>query len=160
MFCPKCGNRNDADVSFCRRCGAELNASSLAPAKQNLPSVRDAAASKDPDELTGNGIGRVIVGDGFFIVALLLSATDSAVSSLLWLSLLIPAFYCFGKGAADILHARQIRRRRRRGELQDAPNAAALPPRRGSFVDLLRGTASGELAAARSVTERTTRDLP
>ena len=164
MFCQNCGSRNDAELSFCRRCGTALNALPLAPAGQQLPSRSDAggsltgAKSKDPDELTGNGIGSGIVGDGFFFVAVLLSATHGPYSSLLWLFLLIPAFYCFGKGAADILHARQIRRQRKQNELRDAPTVAALPPR-AAVVDIFDKALSGEFAAAPSVTERTTRDL-
>jgi hypothetical protein len=116
------------------------------------------AKSQDPDELTGNGIGSVIVGDGFFMVAVILSATDSSVSSLLWLFLLIPAFYCFGRGFADVMYARQIRRRQKRVELSDAPKVAELPPARAS-VDIFKKPISGELTAVPSVTERTTRDL-
>lgn len=165
MFCPECGNQNGNGVSFCRRCGAELANSSLAAARQNLRPERSAkrslteATSADPDELVGNGIGSVIVGDGFFIVAVVLSATDSAASSLLWLFLLIPAFYCFGRGMADVLHAREIRRRQKEGELSGGPQVTALPPARESVVDIIKKSISGELAAAQGVAERTTRDL-
>jgi hypothetical protein len=107
---------------------------------------------KDPDELTGNGIGSVIVGDGFFMVAVILSVTSSPIQSLLWLLLLIPAFFFFGKGFADVLHARQIRRRlaNQPGSTQSLTAA--------SIVDGLHESISGELALP-SVTERTTRNL-
>jgi hypothetical protein len=117
------------------------------------------AGLKDPDELVGNGIGSVIVGDGFFMVAAILSVTHSSVSSLLWLFLLIPAFFFFGKGFADVLHARQIRRRQKQNEYIDAPKIAELPLPRVSVVDVFKKSISGELAAVASVTERTTRDL-
>ena len=117
------------------------------------------ARSKDPDELTGSGIGSVIVGDGFLMVALILSVTNSPVSSLLWLLLLIPAFYCFGRGFADVLLARQIRRQQKQHELSRASDTAALPPPRASAAEIFQKTISGELAAAPSVTERTTRGL-
>ena len=165
MFCSKCGNRNDEDVSFCRSCGTDLESLSLKSVKHNLRPHKNVgrsltdAKTKDPDELTSDGIGRVVVGDGFFMVAVILSAVHSSVSSLLWLFLLIPAFYFFGKGLADVLHARQIRRREKRQELLDAPRLAALPPPRAAVVDFLTRSISGELAAAPSVTERTTRDL-
>src|SRR5690349_14302339 len=107
MFCPKCGNRNDEGASFCRRCGIELASLPPTPFRQNLPRTSTGRSltkvkSKDPDELTGDGIGSVIVGDGFFMVAVILSATHTSVSSLLWLFLLIPAFYFFGRGFADV----------------------------------------------------------
>ena len=117
------------------------------------------AESKDPDELTANGIGQVMFGDGFFMVGVLLSATDSSISSLLWLFLLIPAFFFFGKGFADILHARQIRLRLKQNEINGAPAIAELHQSRDSFIDTIRKHASGELAPVPSVTERTTRDL-
>ena len=165
MFCSRCGNQNDEGASFCRRCGTELENLSLKSVKQHLSPEKTmsessaGAKSKDPDELTGDGIGSVIVGDGFFMVAVILSATDSSVSSLLWLFLLIPAFYFFGRGFADVLHARQIRRRQKQNELHDAPEVAALPPPRASVVYVFKKSISGELAAVPSITERTTRDL-
>jgi hypothetical protein len=134
---------------FCRKCGARIE-TSIAKGIGNL-------SPKDPDELTGNGIGAVIVGDGLMMVAVILSATQTSVSSLLWLLLLIPAFFFFGKGFADVLHARQIRRRIK----QAAPNYAAnlLPASQVSVTDVLNKSISGELATVPSVTERTTRNL-
>lgn len=165
MFCSKCGNQNDKAMNFCRKCGANLENAALAPIKQNFLDKKTVSRnltkfnSKDPDELTSNGIGSVIVGDGFFMVAVLLSATNSSVSSLLWLFLLIPAFFFFGKGFADVLHARQIRQRLNQNELDEAPKIAELPKRRVSFIDTFKKHTSGELAALSSVTERTTNDL-
>jgi hypothetical protein len=165
MFCSKCGNPNGEGVSFCRKCGTDLEGILLAPGKQNSLKKKSFSESltktesKDPDELTGKGVGSVIIGDGFFMVAVILSATHSSVSSLLWLFLLIPAFFFFGKGAADVLHARQIRQRLKQNELKDAPQIAELPPPRVSFIDTIKRHTSGELIPAVSVTERTTRDL-
>lgn len=157
MFCARCGNRNDEATTFCRMCGTELERASPVPFKRNLPAE---AKPKDPDELTANGIGGVIIGDGFFMVAVILSASQGSVGSLLWLFLLIPAFYFFGRGLADVLHARQIRRRQKgQGELDTAPKIAELPPQRVSVGDIFQKTISGELSAATSVAERTTRDL-
>ena len=165
MFCPKCGNQNYEDVSFCRRCGIELENSSLTsgkrsplPAKHLNRSVAK-ARSKDPDELTSDGIGSVIVGDGFFMVAIFLSVTNSSISSLLWLFLLIPAFYYFGRGAACVLHARQIRQKQKRDELNQAPTAGTLPPPHSSVVDLFKKSISGELTNGPSVMKSTTGDL-
>lgn len=157
MFCAKCGNRNDGAITFCRTCGTELERASPVPVKRNLPAE---AQAKDPDELTAGGIGSVIVGDGFFMVAVILSASNSSVGGLLWLFLLIPAFYFFGRGLADVLHARQIRRRQKgQGGLNAAPEIAELPPQRVTVGDIFRKTISGELSPVTSVAERTTRDL-
>lgn len=165
MSCSRCGNRNGEGERFCRRCGTNLENSSLISFKHN-PLARESvgkrvskAKSKDPDELTGNGIGSVIMGDGFFMVAVILSATHSSVSSLLWLFLLIPAFFFFGKGFADVLYAKQIRRRIKQNELSDAPKTVELLPAGASVVDAFKKCISGELVAMPSVTERTTRDL-
>src|SRR5215204_963444 len=153
MFCPGCGNQDDQSVDFCRKCGCKFDNSSRISIKQNPLSRKDIrgslmhAGSKDPDELTGDGIGSVILGDGFFMVAVILSATHSSVSSLLWLFLLIPAFFFFGNGFSDVLHARQIRRLKKQNELTDAPKVAELPPPRASVGDVFKKSISGELIA-------------
>jgi hypothetical protein len=165
MFCSKCGNQIGMGVNFCRTCGTELGAPLTPPAsrasfgKRSIDQRLSGAKSKDPDELTAGGIANVIIGDGFFMVAVLLSATHSSSSSLLWLFLLIPAFFFFGKGFADVLHARQIRRRVKQNELNDGSKSSELPGPRVSFIDTIRKHTSGELIAAPSVTEGTTRDL-
>ena len=135
----ECRHQESSAERFCRQCGAALSFS-----------TQIKLSRKDPDELTGNGIGAVFVGDGFFMVGIILSATQTPVSSLLWLLLLIPAFFFFGKGFSDLLQARQIRRK------QDALNSESLSP--GVVVDVLKRTISDELILP-SVTERTTRDL-
>ncbi|MGH9928807.1 MAG: hypothetical protein ACREA9_06210 [Pyrinomonadaceae bacterium] len=111
-------------------------------------------SAKDPDELSGNGIGSVIVGDGFLMVAVFLGVTHSSVSSLLWLLLLIPAFFFFGKGFSDVFHARQIRRLAKQAALDAMPAVAELSSPRA--LDVFKSHVSSELP---SVTERTTRHL-
>ena len=145
MFCAKCGQENGSVVNFCRSCGFDLQPSALIPSQPHerwmtLP-------SNDPDELTSSGIGSVIMGDGFLIVAIILSATESSISSLLWLFLLIPAFFFFGKGFANVLKARQIRRRQK-----------SLPGGTGS-AELRAATIPAFQRPTHSVTERTTREL-
>jgi hypothetical protein len=127
------------------------------PQRKGVADYLSGANSKDPDELTGNGIGSVIMGDGFLMVAVILSATHTAISSLLWLLLLIPAFFFFGKGFADVLHARQIRRRSKALDAGSATNE--LSPPRTSVAEVLKHHTAGELVATPSVTERTTREL-
>ena len=135
---------------FCRTCGTQIETSAA-----DWPIH---PSSKDPDELTGNGIGAVFVGDGLLMVAVILSATQTSVSSLLWLLLLIPAFIFFGKGFGDVLQARQIRRRIKQHatnqevKLLDSTSQATAGA-------VLNRTFSGELASVPSVTERTTRSL-
>ena len=165
MPCSQCGNLNGEGERFCRKCGTDLGSSSLMSVTHNAFQRRSVneglsmAKSKDPDELTGNGIGSVIIGDGFFMVAVILSATHSSVSSLLWLFLLIPAFFFFGKGFTDVFHARQIQRRIQQNNLSDAPTIAELSSPGASVADAFKKSISGELFAMPSVTERTTRDL-
>ena len=162
MFCSKCGIQNGKNINFCRRCGSDLESASFTPGGHALQSRGGGlikAESRDPDQLTADGIGKVFIGDGFFMVGILLSATASSVSSMLWLLLLIPAFFFFGKGLADVLHAKQIRRRLKQSEVSGAPGIAELHGSRDSFIDTIRKHASGELAHVPSVTDRTTRDL-
>lgn len=140
----ECKHQETSVERFCRQCGAPVRSS-----------TSHKLISKDPDELVGNGIAAVFVGDGFFMVGVILSATQTAVSSLLWLLLLIPAFIFFGKGFTDVFQAQQIRRRIKQAALNQQSNES-LPS--GSVVEVLKRTVSGGLSLP-SVTERTTRDL-
>lgn len=133
---------------FCRQCGTPFSNRTLVATELSTNLSR--VPPKDADELTGNGIGTVIVGDGFLMVAVILAVTASPISSLLWLLLLIPAFFFFGKGFADVLQARQIRRRMKLAA------AESLTP--SSVVDALPKSIPDELELP-SVTERTTRNL-
>jgi len=160
MFGTKCGRHNGEESWFCRQCGATFETPALASRQQQLIRQKQSTSllSKDPDELTSNGIGSVIMGDGFLMVAVILSSTHTAVSSLLWLFLLMPAFFFFGKGFADVLHARQIRRSSERREMNSHDADTYLPsssPIAGTFGRSI----TGELGLVDSVTERTTRDL-
>ncbi len=153
MFCSGCGTKINPAERFCRKCGSTLTTS--APASINGTGQDDKQiALKDPDELTGNGIGSVIVGDGFLMVAVILGVTQSSISSLLWLLLLLPAFFFFGKGFADVLHAKQIRRRIKQQALHTSSKAPEFTCT--SSAEFFKSI-SGELLP--SVTERTTRDL-
>jgi hypothetical protein len=164
MYCSKCGSNSGDGVSFCRKCGAGLEGTSLARVGESSPPERISgrgltrAHAEDADEMTASGVGNVIVGDGFLITAVILSATHTSISSLLWLLLLIPAFYSFGRGFRDVLHARQIRRRRKQRELSAAAKAE-LPPTRASVADIIRSHTSGELLRAQHAMKRTTGEL-
>ena len=154
MYCAKCGLENETAVSFCRRCGFDLQLSSLTSAR--LQERWLTLPSNDPDELTSSGIGSVIMGDGFLIVAIILSASESAISSLIWLFLLIPGFFFFGRGAANVLKASQIRKRLKSLPRIGLSDQAGEPISAGDTFGKL---ASGKLPKAHSVTERTTREL-
>ena len=148
MYCSHCGRSNQEGLNFCRTCGSDI-----APglAKERL---------MDPDELTGRGIRDVIIGDGVLMVAIILGVTTSAVSGFLWLSLLIPAFYFFGKGFSNVLYARQIRKRmEREGLIGSRIVGELLPPSQESVVEFVRKSISGELLSVPSVIEKTTRRL-
>jgi hypothetical protein len=160
MYCSTCGTENLKGLNFCRSCGVELEVTELTHGKRSR-AVRQRLktplfeATNDPDELVGNGIASVFIGDGFLMVGVILSATSSPVSSLLWLLLLIPAFFFFGKGFRDVLHSQQIRRKQKHLDTPQPPNALAPP---GSLIEAIKKT-SDELVSLPSVTERTTRDL-
>jgi hypothetical protein len=146
MRCAKCERELVASAKFCRNCGNELVPTLPTPvvkamSDKALSSIR----SSDSDELVGTGISKVITGDGFLMVALFLSVTQTSVSSLLWLLLLLPAFYLFGQGFSDVFQARQIRRRQQVEELDAAETAADFLPYAFALTD--------------SVTNQTTRKL-
>ena len=150
MLCTNCGSHSDQHERFCRKCGADLialpNRSLESSKRYDLQTAETnevvRQTEKDPDELIGQGLASIFIGDGFFMVGILLSVMESSVSSLLWLLLLIPAFFFFGKGVSDVFQAKQIRRRRKQKELTPAPT-----------------THAGNLFTASSVTERTTRQF-
>ncbi len=159
LFCASCGNRSDESERFCRRCGANLPNAQIARGGKELTRASGRgeglqfSPQNDPDELTGNGVASVFIGDGFFIVAVILSATHTTISSLLWLLLLLPAFFFFGKGFRDVWQAQQIRRRLK----ENARGPIELEPGSSLFASLK--TSSGKLLSESSVTERTTRQL-
>ena len=128
MRCRRCASESEEGARFCRTCGTAHE------------------QPRDPDELVGSGISKVITGDGFLMVALFLSVTHTAMSSMLWLLLLIPAFYLFGQGFADVFQARQIRRRGKNAEIAEAKRMAELPPSQVSVVDILTRPTTRELA--------------
>ncbi len=161
MTCLKCGNQSDTGERFCRKCGTDFEralAPSVGQHVQQRPSAE--ASLSDADDLIGSGLASFFMGDGFFFVGVLLSVMDSSVKSLLWLLLLIPAFFFFGKGVANVFKARQIRLRLKQNELgASAMTTAELPPPRATVAGVLKSYNSGELASTPSVTERTTRQL-
>lgn len=164
MFCSKCGKANVASVSFCRNCGTDLNLEArnfgdkTLAVKTQLKNISGKPIA-NPDELTSRGIRDVIIGDGFFMVAIILGLLQSSVSSFLWLLLLIPAFFFFGSGIADVLHAKQIRRKQKETISIAESEVGELPPARATLENMFEKVASGELETVPSVTEKTTQNL-
>ena len=160
MFCPRCSASRDGNERFCPKCGANLPAVLVTRCVEGLDPnfhVRTGVATvahKDPDELTGKGVASFFIGDGFFFPAIFLSVLSSSVQSWLWLLLLIPAFFFFGKGFSDVWQARQIRRRLKLDELASAPEQEA----QASMSTTIKN-GSSEVLSKPSVTERTTRQL-
>jgi hypothetical protein len=160
MFCSTCGKTNSEDLNYCRNCGNKLSAATLVEsARAGRAAIQPASEKHDPDQLTGIGIRDVIIGDGFFMVAVILSFVASGVSSLLWLFLLIPAFFFFGKGISNVLFARAIRHRQKIDAPARGHSAVQLPPTPASAFGTFAKAVSRDLEPVPSVTERTTRDL-
>ena len=128
MNCSNCGTQQPAAGRFCRVCGSPFSPVLAPPSDRDALLLRRADVElrarslEAADEATARGLSKVIAGDGFFMVAVLLSVAQASVGSLLWLLFLIPAFILFGQGLSDVFKARQIRRRMASSEL------AALPP--------------------------------
>ena len=135
MICSHCGNETNPGEAFCRKCGTDLRSGVLGPAGPNQLSTVQAA--QDPVQLTASGIGKFVIGDGFLMVGILLSFIESSVTSLLWLLLLIPAFFFFGLGLADVVQAKQIRQRLKQKELAEGRAKAELTPPRASIADII-----------------------
>ncbi len=160
MFCSTCGKTNSEDLNYCRNCGDKLTvAAVVGSVPAGRTAIQRASEKHDPDQLTGTGIRDVIIGDGFFMVAIILSFVPSGVSSLLWLFLLIPAFFFFGKGISNVLFARAIRHRHKLDAPAPGHSTVQLPPTPASAFGTFAKAVSRDLEPVPSVTERTTRDL-
>jgi hypothetical protein len=119
MTCSECGRTSVDAARYCRGCGRAFEGEGVARrgaadlARTAPPTQAGASPGADADDLVASGIGKVFAADGFFMVAVLLAGVPSEIASALWLLLLIPAFYLFGLGFADVFKARQIRRRQK-----------------------------------------------
>ena len=151
MYCPSCASQNNDDAKFCRACGSNLSLISQALTGQ-LPETHRGrhgkSEHKDPPNF-GNGVGTIIGGFGFILVAFGAKYFAPA-GSLWWFYLFIPAFMAIGKGVAECLTARQLAPpvARPAQMAPPHPNTNELPPQR---------TPSAFPAPPSSVTESTTR---
>ncbi|HKP47616.1 MAG TPA: hypothetical protein VJT50_13530 [Pyrinomonadaceae bacterium] len=80
--------------------------------------------AKDPALRIRTGVGKIVAGDAFLWPAIYLSLMKTSIQSLLWLLLLLPAFFLVGTGLADVLRAKQIRRAQKQKQLDQSGSNA------------------------------------
>jgi len=151
MYCPKCATQNNEDARFCRSCGANL---SLVP--QALTGKLDAGRSRRRHMRSAGGetislaegITKVFMGAGFITAALLL-----LVFTRQWwgVFMLIPGFFLFGRGVAEIVASKQIPDARR-----DDRRSLDSPP---ASTNEIYSPDTAKIIPPPSVTETTTRHL-
>ena len=133
MNCCECGTQRPGSDRSCRGCGSPVSPLVASPSECDQLLVRSgdgnlrARSLEAADDATARGLTKVIAGDGFFMVAVLLSIAQASGGSLLWLLILIPAFVLFGQGLSDVFKARQTRRR-----VASLDPAALSPPAGGT----------------------------
>lgn len=172
MFCPKCGKENPETGKFCRSCGTDLG------------TVSDALSGKTSNKSFGmiepvqplqvlnhkgkeisceSAYGKIFMGAGFLVVAIILGFTGKA--SGWWFWMLIPAFGMLGSGVAQFVQIKNSQSR----SLSSAPQNfsdrvsagsqnTALPPMQTEYVSPDSRYKTGDLVPP-SVAENTTRHL-
>jgi len=106
MFCPKCGLQNADNTKFCRSCGADLS-NVLAVVKGKSATDERLATSDNSINLYSSGIRNLLLGIGFFIIAILLFTIPG--DTFFWLLMLFPAFSLIASGVSRIVKANQIK---------------------------------------------------
>jgi ribosomal protein L40E len=181
MFCQKCGTENPENGKFCRACGTDLGnnlgvaaSRSFQPQGLNLPTAdfyidrRGRVRSNNPDDLWSAGIRNIILGIGFFTVAIALLLTGVANGHSWWWAMLFPAFSLTASGIGIVSKAKRLEKKKfQTVETQSQPTFFALPQDNNNLppahTDYVKPQKSiydtGELIAPPSVTEWTTRHL-
>ncbi len=176
MFCPKCGTKNPDDGRFCRKCGTNLGNVSTALSDNNssarfqdsTPVRRNKKGrfiSDDPTEVYAESIKQILMGIGFFIVAIVLLKTGVAGGQFWWWSMLIPAFTMLGKGISDYMKSKRMEQRQLnmvpepKMVINEQPAKSALPPTNTDYIPTdFSNYQTGDLIPP-SVVENTTRHL-
>lgn len=162
MFCPKCGTENPDNGKFCRHCGIDISAVSVA-INEGISAVACGSKKSKRGGLDA-AIAKFSVGVSFLVISIALSMTPNG--SQWWFWMLIPAFACMGSGIAQFMQYRQTRSRLDESskmiQMQAGTGAdAGLPP--ANVSDFVRpanpaAAKTGEFVPT-SVTEDTTRHL-
>ena len=136
MFCQKCASPNLDNAVYCRSCGFQI--------------VRET----DPSTLNGHAIAKFIIGDAFFLPAVLLTVLESSVQSVLWILLAVPGLLLYTWAAVDLVKARAIKRNSTELPGADTPRELGAPVPTDMPIDFT------DREVPVSVTDRTTRELP
>ncbi len=161
MFCPKCGLQNADSTKFCRSCGADLS-NVLAVVEGKLSDRL--AESENHNDLYASGIRNLLLGIGFFIIAILLFTIPG--DTFFWLLMLFPAFSLIASGVSRIIKANGMKTKENLNVMQqnsfpaNQPNAA-LPPIQTEYIKPSKSVYETDdlLGQPLSVTEPTTRHL-
>ena len=184
MFCPKCGLQNADETKFCRGCGADLGnvLAALSPMGTSLTgmsgknppaylsgsdsegSLETRALSEKHIDLYSSGIRNLILGIGFFIVAMLVFTIPG--DTYFWLLVLLPAFPLLASGVSRILKANGMKSLNKTDVIQpkSLPTTQAnpaLPPAQTEYIKPSQSFYDTDDLAERplSITEHTTRHL-
>lgn len=152
MFCPKCGSENPEAGKFCRKCGSDLVAVSLAigngvhtgsdlmgsgdgsdtAAGDNSRGAGGSALGcdslKDPDDLFAAGIRSSVLGLGFLIISAVLFFTNVAGGHAWWWAMLFPGFGMLASGIGNVSRAKRKEKRLRRAGYSGSLGRAHSPP--------------------------------
>lgn len=161
MFCPKCGLQNADNTKFCRSCGADL--SNVLAVVEGRLSDRP-AESENHNDLYSSGIRNLLLGIGFFIIAILLFTIPG--DTFFWLLMLFPAFSLIASGISRIVKANGMKSKNNADVIQPnsfppTPSNPALPPIQTEYIKPSKSIYETDDLAGQplSVTERTTRQL-
>jgi len=170
MFCPKCGLQNADNTKFCRSCGADLS-NVLAVVEGKLPanewlaqSNEWRAESHDSIHIYSSGIRNLLLGIGFFIIAILLFMLPG--DTFFWLLMMFPAFSLIASGVSRIVKANGMKTKEIADVIQPSsfPSTGSnpiLPPMQTEYIKPSKSVyeTDNSLGQHLSVTEPTTRHL-